>query len=52
MKRSEINASITEAKKLLDSISFKLPPFAYWTPEDWATKGAEVDEIIDNALVG
>ena len=50
MKRSEINAYITEAKKLLDSISFKLPPFAYWTPEDWATKGAEVDEIRDNAL--
>ena len=50
MKRSEINAYITEAKKLLDSISCKLPPFAYWTPEDWATKGAEVDEIRDNAL--
>ncbi len=50
MKRSEINAYIIEAKELLDSISFKLPPFAYWTPEDWATKGIEVDEIRHNAL--
>lgn len=50
MNRSEINAYITEAKELLDSISFKLPPFAYWTPEDWTTKGAEADEIRDNAL--
>ena len=50
MNRSEINAYITEAKELLDSISFKLPPFAYWTPEDWSAKGAEADEIRDNAL--
>ena len=50
MKRSEINAYIAEAKELLESISFKLPPFAYWTPEDWASKGAEADEIRDNAL--
>ena len=50
MKRSEINAYITEAKELFKSISFKLPPFAYWNSEDWATKGAEADEIRDNAL--
>ena len=50
MKRSEINAYITEAIELFNSISFKLPLFAYWTPEDWATKGVEADEIRDNAL--
>lgn len=50
MKRSEINAYITEAKELLDSISFKLPPFAYWTPEDWVNKGTEANEIRDNTL--
>ena len=50
MNRSEINAYITEAKELFDSISFKLPPFAYWNPEDWTTKGAEANEIRDNAL--
>ena len=50
MKRSEINTYMVEAKELLDSISFKLPPFAHWTPEDWAAKGDEADEIRDNAL--
>jgi D-lyxose ketol-isomerase len=50
MKRSEINAYMAEAKELLDSVSFKLPPFGHWTPEDWATKGDEADEIRDNAL--
>lgn len=50
MKRSEVNSYIQEAKQLFDSISFKLPPFGYWTPEGWATKGSEVDEIRDNCL--
>ncbi len=50
MKRSEINKYITEAKQLFDSISFKLPPFASWTPEDWQKKGMEVNEIRNNQL--
>jgi hypothetical protein len=27
-----------------------LPPFAYWSPETWRTKGEETREIVDNAL--
>lgn len=50
MKRSEINQYITEAKQLFDSISFKLPPFALWAPEDWQSKGPETSEIRDNQL--
>lgn len=50
MKRSEINAIIREAIDFIDSFSFRLPPFAGWTPEDWKTKGAECDEIRDNML--
>ncbi len=50
MKRSEINEYIEEAKRLFDSISFQLPPFAYWTPEDWEKKGTEANEIRDNCL--
>lgn len=50
MKRSEINQYIIEAKQLFESISFKLPPFAFWSPEDWAEKGHEADEIRDNQL--
>ena len=31
-------------------MGFRLPPFAYWTPQDWATKGEEVREIVENQL--
>jgi len=30
--------------------SVRLPPFAFWTAEDWAGKGREVDEIRDCML--
>lgn len=45
MKRSEINAAIREADRVFRAHSFHLPRFAYWTPETWATKGPEVQEI-------
>lgn len=41
MKRSEINQYIREAKVFFEKLSWKLPPFAYYTPERWA-------EIIEN----
>ena len=50
MKRSEINALIKEAISFTDKMNFKLPPFAYWSPSDWADKGEEFDEIRDNML--
>ncbi|MCD4722339.1 MAG: D-lyxose/D-mannose family sugar isomerase [Desulfobacula sp.] len=50
MKRSKINKEIETAKKLIESIGFKLPPFAFWTLKDWAQKGHEVDEIVENML--
>lgn len=50
MKRSEINKYINEAKELFASISFKLPPFGLWTPEEWSHRGNEADEIRENQL--
>lgn len=50
MKRSEINMYIREAIQLFDSAGFKLPPFAFWTPEQWREKGSEANEIRDNQL--
>jgi len=50
MKRSKINALILEAIESFEQSGFKLPPFAYWTAEDWKTKGTEIDEIRDNGL--
>ena len=50
MKRSEINAYIQEAKELFAEHHFQLPPFAYWSADEWSNKGDEADEIRDNAL--
>lgn len=50
MKRSEINAIIREFEALLKAHSFALPPFLHFTPEEWAQKGHEYDEIRENAL--
>ena len=50
MKRSEINAVIRRAEEFIASFRFALPPFARWTPEDWADRGRACDEIRDNML--
>jgi len=50
MKRSEINQIIREADAFVREKQFYLPPFAYWPPEAWRTKGAEVSEIVENGL--
>ncbi len=50
MKRSEINAIMADADAFIRSRGFYLPPFAYWTPADWATQGEEVREIVDREL--
>ena len=50
MKRSEINRYIKEMEQLVKDNGFHLPPFCNFTPEEWATKGHEYDEIRDNML--
>ncbi len=50
MKRSEINAIMREADAFMRGHGFRLPPFAYWTPDDWAAKGEEVREIVDHNM--
>jgi hypothetical protein len=45
MKRSQINRSIATAAKAFDQAGLHLPPFAFWTPGQWASKGREADEI-------
>lgn len=50
MKRSEINQLIQEAEAFVQRFSFVLPPFAFWTPAQWAEKGSACDEIRDNML--
>lgn len=50
MNRSEINVIMHRADEFIHQCGFYLPPFAYWTPEDWLTKGQEVNEISINQL--
>ena len=50
MKRSELNHIINKGIEFVNEMHYKLPMFAYWSPEDWQTKGSEFDEIKDNML--
>lgn len=50
MKRSELNKIMKDALEFIDKMNFKLPPFAFWSLEEWKTKGSEYDEIRDNML--
>src|ERR1035437_6228681 len=50
MKRSEINVLILQAKSFMAEHHFALPPFAFWSPDDWKAKGIECREIAQNQL--
>lgn len=50
MKRSQINAIIEDIKDFINKHQFSLPPFAYWTPEDWQSKGEACQEIVAAGL--
>ncbi len=50
MKRSEINAALREMERMIRDYRISLPDFCGFTPEDWAQKGHEYDEVRDNML--
>ena len=50
MKRSQINAAILRMEQMLDRYRFSLPVFCGFTPEEWAQKGHEYDEVRENML--
>jgi D-lyxose ketol-isomerase len=50
MKRSEINQHMEGAIHFFESQNFMLPPWAYWTLEQWKEHGGNHDEIIENHL--
>ncbi|GIW03009.1 D-lyxose/D-mannose family sugar isomerase [Roseiflexus sp.] len=50
MKRSTINAILRAADTFIRERGFCLPPFAYWTPDEWRARGPECAEIVDNRL--
>ena len=50
VKRSQINCLINQAVEFFDQQNFRLPPFAFWSPDRWRRTGAEADEIRRNML--
>jgi D-lyxose ketol-isomerase len=50
MRRSEINAILRDADAFIRGHGFYLPPFAYWSPDDWRRKGAAAQELIQRGL--
>ncbi len=50
MKRNEINSLIRDSIEFFDAMGFKLPPWAYWKPEDWRGKSDSVQEIVNTML--
>lgn len=50
MKRSEINQILKNAKAFMAEKQFVLPPWAYWSVEDWKKNRENTTEIIDNML--
>jgi D-lyxose ketol-isomerase len=50
MKRSEINQLIEKSIDFFNEMNFKLPPWAYWSLDDWKNNKENCNEIIDNML--
>ncbi|MCG8604253.1 D-lyxose/D-mannose family sugar isomerase [bacterium] len=50
MKRSEINSLQREAVVFFEEQKFYLPPWAFWTLEEWKENGAKAQEVVDNKL--
>lgn len=51
MKRSEINHTIAQAIAFFNAKQFILPPWGYWSPEQWADQNpAAAQEIFNNGL--
>lgn len=50
MKRSNANAIIQYTIDALKKAAFPLPPFAYYTVEDWKNLGEDEIELVENML--
>ena len=50
MKRSESNQIIQYAMDVMKKVGYPLPPFAYYTVEDWKNLGEDEAELVENML--
>lgn len=46
MKRTSVNKIMAEANDMIRSYGFILPPFAYWSPDEFKSRSAETQQII------
>ncbi len=47
MKRSRINDIIAHGEDMIRRFGFALPPFAYWSPEEFKARSADARHVID-----
>lgn len=47
MKRSRINQIMAEADEMIRSYGFTLPPFAYWSPDEFQKHRLDAQNLID-----
>jgi D-lyxose ketol-isomerase len=47
MKRSEINVILAAADEMIRAHGFALPPFAYWTPDEFKARAETARHVID-----
>ena len=47
MKRSDINRIMSEAAEMIAANGFALPPFAHWSPEEFAARKDAARHVID-----
>ena len=50
MKRSEINTILKTTIEFCERMNWHLPPWAFWSPDDWLNASREYDEVRDNQL--
>lgn len=50
MKRSEINQILSNAKAFMAEKQFMLPPWAYWSVDNWKRNKESAQEITENML--
>ncbi len=50
MKRSEVNEIMRAADEFIRSFGFRLPPFAYWSPDEMRARQGQIAGITDARL--
>jgi len=50
MRRSEINVLLREAVAFFAEQNFHLPPWAFWSVDDWKSNHGQATEVIENKL--